>query len=199
MPASIWRKKMTRNISAFGVYPDQAAVSEAVEALKAAGFRQTDISILHPDNLGSKDFAHEKHTKAPEGAITGGGSGAVIGAAAGWLLGAGALLVPGLESVAAAGPVMGTLSGMGAGVALGGLAGAVAGATIPEYEAKRYEGRVKKGGMLLSVHCDNSEWAQTAKTVLKRSGAKQIATAREAKADFARTAKPMPRTRMTTQ
>lgn len=189
---------MVRNIAAFGIYPDQGTVGDAVESLKAAGFRQTDISVLFPENLGSKDFAHEKHTKAPEGAVAGGGSGAVAGAALGWLIGAGSMMIPGLETIAAAGPMMGMLSGMGAGVTLGGVAGALAGSAVPEYEAKRYEGRVRKGGILLSVHCDNAEWAKTARTVLKRSGAVDISTTGEAKADFARSEKPLPRTRMTT-
>jgi hypothetical protein len=190
---------MIRNISAFGIYPDETTVSDAVESLKAAGFRQTDISVLYPENLGSKDFAHEKHTKAPEGAVAGGGSGAVVGAALGWLAGAGMMMVPGLEGVVAAGPIMGMLSGMGVGVTLGGLAGALAGAGIPEYEAKRYEGRVRNGGILVSVHCDNTEWANTARGILKRSGAASVSTAGEAKADFARSEKPLPRSRMTTQ
>jgi hypothetical protein len=190
---------MTSNISAFGIYPDESTVSDAVESLKAAGFRQTDISVLYPENLGSKDFAHEKHTKAPEGAVAGGGSGAAVGAALGWLSGAGMMMIPGLEAVAAAGPVMGLLSGMGAGVTLGGIAGAIAGFGIPEYEAKRYEGRVRNGGILVSVHCDNAEWANTARGILKRSGAANIATAAEAKADFARSEKPLRRGRMTTQ
>jgi hypothetical protein len=167
--------------------------------LKSAGFRETDISVLYPENLGSKDFAHEKHTKAPEGAVAGGGAGAVVGAAAGWLIGAGSFMIPGLEPIAAAGPIMGMLSGMGLGVAFGGLTGAMAGAGMPEYEAKRYAGRVRNGGILVSVHCDNSEWAKTARGVLKRSGANDISTAGEARADFARSEKPLPRTRMTTR
>jgi uncharacterized protein YbjT (DUF2867 family) len=190
---------MIRNISAFGIYPDQDTVTDAIEALKSAGFRQTDVSVLYPENLGSKDFAHEKHTKAPEGAVAGGGAGAVVGAAAGWIIGAGSFMIPGLEAIAAAGPVMGMLSGMGLGVALGGLTGAMAGAGMPEYEAKRYAGRVRNGGILVSVHCDNAEWAKTARAVLKRSGATDISTAGEAKADFARSEKPLPRTRMTTR
>lgn len=185
---------MVRNISAFGIYPDQGTVSDAVESLKAAGFRQTDISVLFPENLGSKDFAHEKHTKAPEGAVAGGGSGSIAGAALGWMVGAGALMIPGLEPVTAAGPVIGMLSGIGVGAMLGGLAGALTGAGIPEYEAKRYEGRVRNGGILVSVHCDNADWAKTARRILKRSGASDISTAGEAKADFARTEKPLPRT-----
>jgi hypothetical protein len=184
-----------KNVAAFGIYPDQASVNDAVASLKAAGFRNTDISVLFPENLGSKDFAHEKHTKAPEGAVAGGGSGAVLGAAFGWLTGAGALMIPGLEAMQAAGPMIAMLGGMGVGVTVGGLAGAVAGSSIPEYEAKRYEGRVRKGGILLSVHCDNPEWAKTARMILKRTGAHDIATTGEAKADFARSEKPMPRGR----
>lgn len=186
----------TKNISTFGIYRDHARVSEAIEGLKAAGFRQTDVSVLYPDNLGSKDFAHERHTKAPEGAVVGGSSGAVLGAAAGWLLGAGALLVPGMEAVSMAGPVMGMLSGMGAGVTIGGLTGAAIGAGMPEYEAKRYEGKVRKGGILLSVHCDNMDWAKTASAVLKKTGASDISRSSEAKADFGVSRKPLPRSRV---
>jgi hypothetical protein len=182
-----------RNISVFGIYPDGSSVTDAIDQLKAAGFRSTDLSVLSADNLGSKDFGHERHTKAPEGAVAGGGLGAVVGATAGWLVGAGALLVPGLEPVVVAGPVMGMLSGMGAGVTVGGLMGAAVGAGSPEYEAKRYEGRIRRGGILVSVHCDNPEWAKTARRLLKRTGARDIASASEARADFARTEKPMPR------
>lgn len=182
-----------RNISAFGIYSDQSTVSDAVESLKAAGFRSTDISVLYPENLGSKDFGHERHTKAPEGAVAGGSTGAVAGAAVGWLLGAGALMVPGMEHMAAAGPIIGMMGGLGAGVTLGGLVGALVGSGIPEYEAKRYEGRVRRGGILLSVHCDNPEWSKTAKAILRKSGARDISTAGEAKADFATSEKPLPR------
>jgi len=185
-----------KNIAAFGIYPDQATVNDAIESLKNAGFRQTDISVLFPENLGSKDFGHEKHTKAPEGAVAGGGSGAVLGAALGWLVGAGSLMIPGLEAMQAAGPIVGMLGGMGAGVTLGGVVGALVGAGVPEYEAKRYEGRVRKGGILLSVHCDNSDWAKTARSILKKTGASDISTTGEARADFARSEKPLPRGRM---
>jgi hypothetical protein len=87
-----------KNIAVFGIYPDQLTAEDAVDTLKDAGFRNTDISVLFPDNQGTKDFAHEKHTKAPEGAVTGGSSGAVIGGALGWLAGIGALAIPGLSS-----------------------------------------------------------------------------------------------------
>jgi hypothetical protein len=186
------------NISAFGIYADRVTAMDAVEALKAAGFRETDISVLHSDNLGTKDFGHEKHTKAPEGAVAGGSGGAVIGAAVGWLAGAGSFMVPGLEPLATAGPIIGMLGGLGVGVTIGGLTGALAGAGIPEYEAKRYEGRIRKGGILLSVHCDNAQWAKTARRILKTSGARDVATAGEAKADFARSEKPLPRGRVGT-
>jgi hypothetical protein len=185
------------NISAYGIYQDESTVNDAVQAFKSSGFRDTDISILLPENLGSKDFAHEKHSKAPEGAVAGGGSGAVIGAAAGWLAGMGSIMLPGLEAIAAVGPVLGMFSGMGVGVLAGGLTGAIAGAAIPEYEAKRFSGRVRKGGILLSIHCDNATWARKAKDLLKTTGARHIAAASEARADFATSQKPLPRGRVT--
>jgi hypothetical protein len=168
-------------------------VTQAIDALKAAGFRSTDISVLYPENLGSRDFGHEKHTKAPEGAVAGGGSGVMVGAAIGWLAGAGAMMFPGMEAVAAAGPVMGMLAGMGIGVTLGGVTGAVVGAGIPEYEARRYAGKLRKGGILLSVHADNSEWSNAARRILKETGGKNIAATGEARADFAQSEKPLPR------
>jgi len=185
-----------KNIAAFGIYADQTKVTDAIDALKAAGFRSTDISVLYPDGVGSQDFGHEKHSKAPEGAVAGGGSGAVVGATLGWLAGAGSLMVPGLETLAAAGPLLGMLSGMGVGVTLGGLAGAVAGAGLPEYEAKRYGGRLSSGGTLVSVHCDNEDWSRSARRILKQTGAHDVSAAGEAKADFATSVRPMPRGRI---
>jgi hypothetical protein len=179
--------------STFGIYPDQAAVEQAVIALKQSGFRSTDVSVLVPDNVGTKDFAHQKNTKAPEGAVAGGGIGAILGGGLGFLGGVGVLMVPGLEQFAMAGPILGTLSGLGIGIPVGAITGAMAGATVPEYEAKRFEGRIRRGGILLSVHCDNPDWAKTAAAVLKRTGATDIGTAGEAKADFAITEKPKPR------
>src|SRR5881409_5089 len=129
-----------------------------VEQLKAGGFSPNDISVLFPDKTGTKDFAHEHHTKAPEGAATGAGAGGVLGGGLGWLAGIGALAIPGLGPFIAAGPIMSALSGAGAGGVVGGITGALIGMGIPEYEAKRYEGMIKEGGILLSVHCDNSEW-----------------------------------------
>jgi hypothetical protein len=179
------------NTAVFGIYPDYAHVEAAVEALQAAQFRNTDISVLFPENIGTKDFAHVKGTKAPEGATTGAGSGAVIGGTLGWLVGIGALAIPGLGPFIAAGPIMAALAGAGAGGALGGIAGALVGMGIPEYEAVRYQGRVKEGGILLSVHSDDSTWAKKAKELLAHTGATDISSTGETKGDFSNSEKPM--------
>jgi hypothetical protein len=182
-----------KNTAVFGIYRDRRGVEDAVDALRAAGFRNTDISVLFPENEGTKDFAHEKNTKAPEGTATGAGTGAVIGGTLGWLAGIGALAIPGVGPLIAAGPIVAALTGVGVGGAIGGITGALIGMGIPEYEAKRYEGRVKEGGMLLSVHSDNSDWTSKAKDILKRTGADDVSSAGEASADFSKTDKPMQR------
>ncbi len=181
------------NMSVFGILPTRAAIEEAAGQLRAQGFRATDISVLLPDNPGSKDLVHEKATKAPEGAATGAGSGAAIGATLGWLAAVGTIAVPGIGPLIAAGPIVAALAGAGAGGAVGGIAGALVGVGIPEYEAKRYEGRVRGGGLLLSVHADNSEWARKAVDILEEVGAEDVATAAEAKGDFANHDKPVAR------
>jgi hypothetical protein len=167
----------------FGIYPDRAAVDNAVDALRDAEFRNSDISVLFPETTGTKDFAHEKNTKAPEGATTGAGTGALLGGGLGWLVGIGALAIPGLGPFIAAGPIMAALAGAGVGGAVGGLTGALIGMGIPEYEAKRYDGRVKDGGILLSVHSDDSQWTKKAKEVLERTGAEDVSSTGEASAD----------------
>jgi hypothetical protein len=172
-----------KNTAVFGIYPSYASVENSVDALRSAGFRNEDISALFPEGTGTKEFAHEKNTKAPEGATTGAGSGALAGGAMGWLLGIGAIAIPGLGPFIAAGPIMAALAGAGVGGAVGGIAGALIGMGIPEYEAKRYEGRVKDGGILLSVHSDNSEWTKRAKEILKRTGAQDISSTGEAGSD----------------
>jgi hypothetical protein len=181
-----------KNTSAYGIYPTRTSLENGVAALKDANFRNEDISVLFPDNEGTKDFAHEKNTKAPEGATTGATTGALAGGALGWLVGIGALAIPGLGPFIAAGPIVAALAGAGAGGAVGGLTGALIGAGIPEYEAKRYEGRIKEGGILLSVHCDNSEWTSKAKDILKHTGAQDVASAGEGSADT-KTDRPLPR------
>jgi hypothetical protein len=171
-----------KNKSVFGIYSSRSAVENAVSSLKSAGFQRSNVSVLVPENLGSKEIATEKNTKAPEGATTGAGSGAVIGGTLGWLVGIGALAIPGLGPFIAAGPIMAALAGMGVGGAVGGVTGALVGMGIPEYEAKRYEGRLQKGGILMSVHCDTSEEINRAKDILERTGAEDVSTAGEASA-----------------
>src|SRR5256886_7357026 len=182
-----------KNTAAFGIYRDRASVEGAVDALRQEGFRNTDISVLFPENQGTKDFAHKKSTKAPEGTATGATSGAVVGGTLGWLAGIGALAIPGLGPFIAAGPIVAALAGAGAGGVVGGITGALVGMGIPEYEAKRYEGRIKEGGILLSVHCDDSRWTKRAKQILEETGAEDVSSTSEAGADFQKTDKPMQR------
>ena len=178
------------NRSVFGIYSTRTQAEEAVDALRAAGYRSEDISALLHDNVGSKDFATEKHTKAPEGTATGASSGAVLGGVLGWLAGIGALAIPGVGPLIAAGPIMGALAGLGIGGVAGGIVCGLVGIGIPEYEAKRYEGRIKSGGILLSVHVDDGEWASRGKDILKRTGAEDIATTGEAKGDVDNSERP---------
>jgi hypothetical protein len=180
-----------KNTAVYGIYRNQMQVEEAVDRLRREGFRNTDISVLFPENQGTKDFAHQKNTKAPEGAATGAGTGIVLGGALGWLAGIGALAIPGLGPFIAAGPIMGLLAGAGAGGTVGGILGALVGMGIPEYEAKRYEGRIKEGGILMSVHCDSSDWVKYAKELLKETGAEDISSTGEAAADYAASDKPV--------
>ena len=174
---------MAKNKSVFGIYSSRSAVENAVTALRDAGFQQSDVSVLLPENLGNREIATQKNTKAPEGATAGAGSGAVIGGTLGWLVGIGALAIPGLGPFIAAGPIMAALAGAGVGGAVGGVTGALVGMGIPEFEAKRYEGRLQKGGILVSVHCDTSEEVKRAKDILQRTGAQDISTAGESSAD----------------
>jgi hypothetical protein len=168
-----------KNTAAFGIYSTNSAAERAVDKLIAAGFSNQDVSVLMADRQGSKDFAAEKNTKAPEGATTGVGVGGAVGGTLGLLAGIGALAIPGVGPLIAAGPIMGALAGLGVGGAVGGLVGALVGLGIPEYEAKRYEGRVKDGGVLLSVHCDSSEEVSRAKDILKATGAEDISSSGE--------------------
>jgi hypothetical protein len=174
---------MANDKSVLGIYATRSGIENAITVLRDGGFPATDISVLLPENLGTRELATEKSTKAPEGATAGAGSGAVIGGALGLLVGIGALAIPGLGPFIAAGPIMAALAGVGVGGAVGGVAGALVGMGIPEYEAKRYEGRLEKGGVLLSVHCDNSDEVSRAKDILQRTGAEDIASTSESTAD----------------
>jgi hypothetical protein len=172
-----------KNTSVFGVLRDSRQLDRTVEDLKASGFRSDDISVLFPDKQSTKEFAFEKNTKAPEGAAAGAGTGAVLGGALGWLVGIGALAIPGLGPFIAAGPIVAALAGAGAGGAVGGLTGALVGLGIPEFEAKRYEGLLKDGGILISVHADSSEWTAKGKKILEKEGATDISSAGEVSVD----------------
>jgi hypothetical protein len=180
-----------KKAAVLGIYPDYASVENAVDVMKEAGFRNTDISVLFPEKAGSKSFAHNKGTRAPEGAAAGAGTGAVVGGTLGWLVGIGALAIPGLGLFVAAGPIMAALAGVGVGGAVGGITGALIGVGIPEHEAKRYEVRVKEGGILLSVHSDNADWTKRAKEILERTGAQDISSTGEVGADYVRSERPL--------
>jgi hypothetical protein len=165
----------------FGIAQTESQALRIVDQLKAAGFSANDISVLFPDKSGTRDFAHEQHTKAPEGAAAGAGTGGILGGALGWLAGIGTLAIPGLGPFIAAGPIMAALSGAAAGAAVGGLTGALVGMGIPEYEAKRYEGKVKEGNILISVHAEDSDERARAKEIFERSGAEDISYTAEAR------------------
>jgi hypothetical protein len=170
----------SKKTAVFGIYATRNSAETATELLSRSGFPVSDISILLPESLGAHDIGTEKATKAPEGTATGAGTGAVLGGTLGLLAGIGALAIPGVGPLIAAGPIMAALAGMGVGGAVGGVTGALIGLGIPEYEAKRYEGRIAKGGILLSVHCDTSEEIDRAKEILERSGAEDISSTGEA-------------------
>jgi hypothetical protein len=172
----------SKNTAVFGIYRTPTDAERAVDALMGNGFSSGAISVLLPDNESTRAFAHHKDTKAPEGTTAGATTGGVIGGALGVLVGIGALAIPGVGPLIAAGPIVAGLAGLGVGGAVGGLVGALIGMGIPEYEAKRYEGRVKDGGTLLSVHCDTSDQVSRAKDLLKSSGAQDISSTSEASA-----------------
>ena len=175
-------EKKDANIAVFGLFRDQRTMSNAVDALHGAGFFTADISALLPDNESTRAFAHEKHTKAPEGAAAGATAGVLAGGTLGLLLGIGAIAIPGLGMFVAAGPIMAALAGAGAGGAVGTLTGALIGMGIPEYEAKRYESFISSGGMLLSVHCVDRDMAKRARSILDGFGGQDIADTKESSA-----------------
>ena len=167
----------------FCIVHDATTAQTSVERLRSAGFAATDISVLLPDRSGTRDFAHEHATKAPEGATTGGVAGGVLGGIAGWLVGIGSLAIPGLGPFVAAGPILASLSGAAAGAAVGGLTGALVGMGVPEYEAKRYEGKLRQGNILISVHTDDGNQRERAKEIFESVGAEDIGTAGEESVD----------------
>lgn len=181
-------KMKNKKLAVFGIYPSRVLAEKAVEKLKNDGFRNSDVSVLFASTSATESFAHENSTKAPEGAAAGSLSGATIGGTLGWLVGIGSLAIPGVGPFIAAGPIVATLAGVGAGAAVGGLTGALIGLGIPEYEAKRYEGHINEGGVLLSVRADDSAWADKAEEVLEQTGAESISRKSEDSADKSRSA-----------
>ena len=176
---------MATDIVAYGLYTDRASFERAIDALRAANFRNSDVSAILPDRDNTtKDLAHEINTKTPEGIAAGAGAGAALGGVLGWLVGVGALAIPGIGPLVAAGPVVAALAGAGAAGATGGLVGGLIGAGIPEIEAKRFAGRIREGAYLLSVHCDDSAWAKKAEEILERTGGKDVVHTAEASADY---------------
>jgi len=176
-----------KKTAVFGIYSSREGAERAADAIVNAGFPAADISVLLPENLGNRSIGTEKATKAPEGATAGGSTGAVLGGALGLLAGIGALAIPGVGPLIAAGPIMAALAGMGVGGAIGGVTGALVGMGIPEYEAKRYEGRIQKGGILLSVHCASSDEVKRAKEVIERTGGEDVSSTGEASVDTSMT------------
>ncbi len=170
---------MANNKSVFCIARSDAQAIEIVQQLKTSGFRQEDISVLFPDKQGTRDFAHEQQTKAPEGAVTGASTGGVLGGALGWLAGIGALAIPGVGPFIAAGPLMAALSGVAVGAAVGGITGALVGMGIPEFEAKRYEGKIKSGNILISVHSETSDATNKARAIFERAKAEDISSTSE--------------------
>src|SRR5215470_4249147 len=176
---------MATDYVAYGVYPDRASFDSAIEALRAANFRNSDISAILPErDRTTKDLAHEINTKAPEGVAAGAGSGAAVGGVLGWLVGIGAIAIPGVGPLVAAGPVVAALAGAGAAGATGGLVGGLIGAGIPEIEAKRYAGRIREGGYLISVHGDDRTWAKRAEEILEATGGRDVVKTAEKSADY---------------
>lgn len=184
----------SKKTAVFGIYGTYAGAENAVNSLTRDGFPVSDISVLMPETLGTRDIGTQKATKAPEGTAAGAGSGAVLGGALGLLAGIGALAIPGVGPLIAAGPIMATLAGVGVGGAVGGLAGGLIGLGIPEFEAKRYEGRLQKGGILLSVHCDTSEEIKEAKQILKDTGAEDVSSTGESSSDESKPGRDIHRT-----
>jgi hypothetical protein len=164
----------------FCIVDSEEQASRIVGDLRGAGFSSNDVSALFPDKQATRDFAHEQHTKAPEGAATGAAAGGLLGGTLGWLAGIGSLAIPGVGPFIAAGPIMGLLSGAAVGAATGGLTGALVGYGMPEHEAKLYEGKVRGGNILLSVHTEDSNELSRAKEIMRRNGARDISTTGEA-------------------
>ena len=175
---------MLKDIAVFSLYPNRRTLEEGLEQLKAAGFRDTDISVFTTSDGLTHELAHEIHSKAPEGAVTGAVSAGAVGGVLGWLASLGSLTVPGIGPLVAAGPIVATLAGIGAGTAGGGLVGALIGAGMPEAEAKVYEGRLRHHAIFCAVHCDDKEWARRARRILADTKADHVSQTAEPVGDY---------------
>jgi len=184
--------------SVFCIANTRTQAEHIVDRLKAENFSHNDISVLFPDKDTSRDFAHEKSTKAPEGAVTGAGTGGVVGGAMGWIVGIGALAIPGVGPFIAAGPIIAALSGAAVGAAVGGITGGLIGLGIPEIEAKRYEGRIREGNLLISVHTENSDEISRAKKIFEEASAEDICVTGEASVPGVETTRRAPLVREST-
>lgn len=184
---------MAKNTSVIGIYPDKTTVSEAASVLHNAGYRAADIAVMVADNPGTKDFAHIKSNESMDGAAAGAGGGIIVGGVLGWLLATNVISIPGLDALAAVKPFIAALAGAGFAGTLGWIVGFFLGMGIPVYVAKRYAGRLNRGGILMSVHCDSPEWCSRTTKFLRDTGARSISTAAESSADYAATDKPTPR------
>ena len=180
---NIGRRTSGRPFVVLGIFRTRGELERGISTLQANGFQSNDVSAVVPWPESSHEFMHKAGTKAPEGVTTGAAAGAIAGGALGWLIGLGSIVIPGLGALLAAGPIVSALAGLGAGSAVGGIAGGLIGMGMPEYEAKRYEGHVKDGGLLLSVHCEDGEWRDRAKDIIKRCGAIDISSTHEARSE----------------
>jgi len=180
------REKDDQQIAVFGLFSTRGQVEQAIDSLRAVGFRPADMSALLPDWGSTSEVAHEKHTKAPEGAAAGATTGGILGGGLGLLVGLGALAIPGLGPLIAAGPIVAAFAGAGAGGVVGGIVGTLIGMGIPEYEAKRYESFLNQGGAILAVHADNKEWAKKARQILDAAGGHGIDQTHEEASKLAR-------------
>lgn len=168
--------------SVYCIATTEGQADRIVRELQTVGFSNDDISVLFPDTRGSRDLGHEKHTKAPEGVATGASTGGIVGGALGWLAGIGTLAIPGVGPFIAAGPILAALGGAAVGATVGGISGALIGLGIPEYEVKRYEGKLASGNILISVHCATREESHRVKDIFERAGAEDVSDSGEANA-----------------
>ncbi len=163
----------------FGIADSTARAERIVADLRDAGFPSSGISILFPDRSGTHEFRHEPHTKAPEGASAGASTGALLGGALGWLSGVGAIAVPGLGALVAAGPIVAALSAAAAGATVGGVSGALIGYAVPEFEAKLYEDKLRDGNLLISVHTESVMQQAHVREILDKDGATDVSQREE--------------------